>query len=109
VSAVDVLQCRQPQAGQTKQVLGFGKAPVFAASAQHGFNSLAQALLIALKLGDQTAALFELICGRQLRQTRTESLLVLLEGLLVLFKDLGLRTHILQLTGLLLIAILDRP
>ena len=78
-------------------MLGLGQSPVFSAGTQHGFQALAQALLIALKLGDQPPTIFQFIRCRQLCKTHRQ-----LE--LVLFERLSLRANILQLPRLLLMA-----
>lgn len=54
----DVLQRRKAQGSQPQEVLGFGQAPLFAAFSQHGFQALAETLLVALQLGYQTPAVF---------------------------------------------------
>jgi len=94
---VDVLQGRQAQARQTNQVFGFCQAPVLAAGPEHGFQALAQTLLVALQLGQQAAALLQLVRARQLRQACSQLLLALLEGL-------GLVVEALYLAQLLLVA-----
>ncbi|CRM90057.1 hypothetical protein [Pseudomonas sp. 22 E 5] len=71
-------------------MFSLGQAPVFAAGAQHGFQALAQALLVTLQLGDQPAALLKLVRPRQLRQARRQLLLTLLEGLGLIIKGLHL-------------------
>ncbi|MNP49655.1 hypothetical protein D3C76_1438560 [compost metagenome] len=70
LGTADVLKCRQAQTGQAQQVFGLGQAPVFAACAKHGFQALAQPLLITLQLGHQAPTLFQLIGSRQLCQAR---------------------------------------
>ncbi|RMV47369.1 hypothetical protein ALP10_05647 [Pseudomonas syringae pv. helianthi] len=77
LSTVDVLQCRKAQAGQTQQMLGFCQTPVLAARAQHGFKSLAEALLIALQLRHKTSTVCQLVGGRELCETCIQLLVIL--------------------------------
>ena len=60
-------------------MLGLGQAPFLSALAKHGFQPLAQALLIALQLRHQAAAVFQFASGRQAGQLRGQLLLALLQ------------------------------
>jgi len=77
-------------------MLGLGQTPVLAARPQYGFESLAEALLIALQLRDQTSTVFQLIGWRELRDACAQ-LLVILRQYQGLFGD------ILDLSALLLV------
>ena len=108
LGAGDVLQRRQAQGSQAQQVLGLGQAPLLAAFAEYGFQTLAQTLLVALQLRHQAATVFQLTGGRQAGQLCTDLLLTLLQcrGALVEgFKVLTL-TH---LTALQLPHLPDTP
>ncbi|MNL71419.1 hypothetical protein D3C87_1965670 [compost metagenome] len=89
-------------------MLGLGQTPILAACAEDRFQSLIQALLIALKLNHQAAARLQLIGRRQLRQTRSQSLLIEFQALRLIVQCLHL-TQLLLIIGLQVTHLPDTP